>query len=681
MSARSKPLSDFVGKILRINLTEGKWVEQGIKPETVQSFLGGIGLASKILFEETGPQSDPLGPENIVIVSAGLLDGLDAPTAYRTEVTTKSPLTGLVGSGSAGGGFGSNLRRAGFESIVIGGRSEKPVYLVIQAGQVDLREAGHLWGKDTWETTAALKQELGEDFSVMAIGQAGENQVRFACPVFDCHHAPGRCHAGAVLGNKRLKAIAVHGTRQIPLCFPDRFKEVAKEIEKRIVDYPERGLRQEVGSIYKVVSSARKESMPARNFQQGFLPPSSDLWRPEEYKRHITKGPLYCGKCALASYYGCNATADIREGKHKGSNIPGIGFSFLMWQWAGECAIEDFPTMAKCREMCNRYGMDEAGPIPFALELYQRKILRKEDLDGKELNWGDGEAILDLISQIAHRRGIGDILAEGSLRASKIIGRGAGKYALTIKGMEMMDAPDPRAGGRAKQLGNMTCVRGGDDVKTTHTIFERMPDWAVEKGMNEGEYAQWFLERLDMAEDIKKEIYGDPPTLDSSRYSARRVALMAKWYEDLSFVRDSLGICLFAVQTTSAIGSSYSARLLAACSGWEISPAEIMRIGERIQLLLKAYNVREGWTKAADDYPDRFFSDPLEKSAGSGAVLSKEALHELLEAYYEVRGGDEKTGVPRREKFVELGLDWAARELFDKKRPPGEGKTLPRGGR
>lgn len=676
MSARSKPVSDFVGKILRINLTEGKWTGEKIKLQTVQSFLGGIGLASRILFEETGPQTDPLGPENIVIVSAGLLDGLDAPTAYRTEVMTKSPLTGFVGSGSAGGSFGFNLRRAGFESIVIGGKSEKPVFLIIQDQQIELKDAGHLWGKDTWETTEALKRELGEEFSVMAIGQAGENQVRFACPVFDCHHAPGRCHAGAVLGNKKLKAIAVRGTRQIPIAFPERFKQVAKEIEERIIHYPERGLRQEVGSIYKVVSSAKKEILPARNFQQGYLPPSSDLWRPEEYKRHITKGPLYCGKCALASYYGCNSTADIQEGKYKGSYIPGVGFSFLMWQWAGECAIEDFPAMAKCREMCNRYGMDEAGPIPFALELYQRGILRKEDLDGKELNWGDGEAILDLISKIAHRRGIGDILAEGSLRAAKIIGKGAEKYALTIKGMEMMDSPDPRAGGRAKQLGNMTCVRGGDDVKTTHTIFERMADWAIEKGMSEEEYGKWFLDRLDMAEDIKREIYGDPPNLDSSKYGARRIALLAKWYEDLSFVRDSLGVCLFAVQTTSAIGSSYSARLLSACLGREISPEEIMQIGERIQLLLKAYNIREGWTKSADDYPDRFFSDPLKKSASSGSVLSKEALHELLEAYYELRGGDGKTGVPKREKFAELGLDFAAKELFDQKRSPKASSNL-----
>lgn len=676
MRVRLKPLSDFVGEILRVNLTEGKWAREKIKPQTVQSFLGGIGLASKILFEETGPQTDPLGPENIVIVSAGLLDGIDAPTAYRTEVTTKSPLTGLVGSGSAGGGFGSNLRRAGFESIVIGGKSEHPVFLVIQDEKIELKDAGHLWGKDTWETAGALKQELGEEFSVMAIGQAGENQVRFACPVFDCHHAPGRCHAGAVLGNKKLKAIAVRGTRQIPIASPERFKQVAKEIEERIIHYPERGLRQEVGSIYKVVSSAQKEILPARNFQQGYLPPSNDVWRPEEYKKHITKGPLYCGKCALASYYGCNATADIQEGKHKGSTVPGIGFSFLMWQWASECAIDDFPTMAKCREMCNRYGMDEAGPIPFALELYQRGILRKEDLDGKELNWGDGDAILDLISKIAHRQGIGDILAEGSLRASKIIGKGAEKSVLTIKGMEMMDAPDPRAGGRAKQLGNMTCVRGGDDVKTTHTIFERMADWAIEKGMSEEEYGKWFLDRLDMAEDIKKEIYGDPPNLDSSTYSARRIALLAKWYEDLTFVRDSLGVCLFAVQTTSAIGSSYCARLLSASSGWEISPEEIMRTGERIQLLLKAYNIREGWTKSADDYPDRFFSDHLKKSTGSGSVLSKEALHELLEAYYELRGGDGKTGLPKSETFVKLGLDFAAKELFDQKKPQRRSSEL-----
>jgi aldehyde:ferredoxin oxidoreductase len=655
---------DSVGKILRVDLSKYTWIAADVDPEIIKKFLGGIGLSAKMLFEETGPQTDPLGPENIVIVSAGLLAGTDAPTAYRVEITTKSPLTGIAGTGSAGGLFGSRLRRAGYESVVLMGKSENPVYLVIDEGRVELKNAEHLWGKDTFATTSAIKNELGEDFSVMAIGQAGENLVRFACPIVDCYHAPGRCHAGSVMGSKNLKAIAVRGSRKIPVAFPDKFNNTVKEIDERIRDYPERGLRQVVGSICKVVGAAKRGHLPAKNYQTGGAAPGSDLWRPEDYKRHIIRGPLYCGKCSLSPYYGCHATADIKEGKYKDLYLPGVGFSFLMWNWAGKYAVESFPAMAKCKEMCNRYGMDQEGSIAFALELFQRGILTVDDFEGQALNWGDEDAILNLIDKIAHRQGIGTVLAEGSVRAAKIIGKGAEKYALTIKGMEIMDCPDPRAGGRVRNLGSMISIRGGDDVKTTHTVFEKMPDWAAQQGMGEEEYKEWFLKRLDMPEEIKEKIYGVPPSLDSSGYSPERIVLMARWYEDLSFVRDSLGICLFAVQTTSAIGSGYSAELLSSYLGWSISPVELMEAGERILNLFKAYSIREGLTRADDVFPDRFYLEPLEDGSGKGKAIARDSLNHLLDVYHEARGWDKITGYPRRDKLEGLGLRFVADELY-----------------
>jgi aldehyde:ferredoxin oxidoreductase len=524
-----------------------------------------------------------------------------------------------------------------------------------------------IFGERIRETTDIIRKEIGEDFSVMAIGQGGENLVRFACPVVDKYHAPGRSDAGCVMGSKNFKAIAVRGTREIPIAFPKMFKEISEEIEKRIRDYPERGLREEVGSVCKVVDTARKGGLQAKNFQTGILPESNDLWKPENFKSYLVKGPFLCGKCLLSTYYGCSMTADIKEGRYKGLYMQGVSFSFVVWYWGSMCAIESFPAMLKCKEACNRYGIDQACTIPFALELFQREIITKDDLDGNELNWGDVDAIIDLISKIAHRRGLGNVLAEGSERAAKVIGRGAEKYLLTVKGKESIATPDPRASGMAKNLGNITCVRGGDDLKNTHTLSENVPDWAKNQGMKEEDYKKWFLNTLDMSVEVKNKIYGISPNLDSSTYTPERIALMTKWYEDISFVRDALGICLFAVQTTSIIGSAYCAKLFSSYTGLNFSPSEIMEAGERIENLLKAYNIREGLTRSDDTYPARFFIERLKNGSPEGPVLSRDHMEKLLDAYYELRGWNKETGNPTKEKLEALGLESVAIELITNK--------------
>jgi aldehyde:ferredoxin oxidoreductase len=650
----------MVGKILRVDLSRRQWVKEIVDPGLVKMFIGGIGIASKILFEETGPETDPLGSENVVIISPGLLNGTSAPTAYRTEIMTKSPLTGGIGTGNFGGLFGSSLRRAGLEAVILTGKSAGPVYLVIDDDRVELRNAAHLWGKDSWHSTDDLRKEVGEDFSVMAIGQAGENLVKFACPIVDYYHAPGRSHAGCVMGSKNLKAIAVRGTGEIRATFFEKFRDLSVEIAKRIEDFPERGMRQEIGSIYRVADTAKRKIVQARNYQTGIVPDSNELWRPETFKRYLTKGPVFCGQCTLSHLYGCNVDASIGEGEFKGRHMQGISFSGLLWEFAIMCGIESFSAMLKCKEVCNRYGMDQVTPVPFALELFQRGILKKEDLDGVELHWGDADAIMGMFSKIAHREGIGDILAEGSVAASKIIGKGAEQYALPIKGMEIMIGPDPRAGGMVCNLGGMTCIRGGDDLKTTHTVSEQIPAWVKNQGIPEKEYTEWFLNRLDMPDEVKNRVYGDPPNLDSSTYSSDRIAFMVKWYEDLSFVRDSLGVCLFAVNTKSAIGDSYCAKLISAYLGLNISAADVTETGERIANLLKVYNLREGLTRKGDNFPARLFREPLQDGTSQGPMLSKDHIDELLDSYYELRGWNKHTGEPTREKLKSLGLESAA---------------------
>jgi aldehyde:ferredoxin oxidoreductase len=652
-----------IGKILRIDLSSEAWIQEGIDPQVIEQFIGGLGLSSKILFEETGPNVEPMGTENIIIISPGLLNGTGAPTAYRTEITTKSPLTRIIGTGSFGGLFGSNLRKAGFESIIIKGKSSYPVYLKIDNHHVELKDARHLWGKDTWETTEIIKKKEGEDFCVMAIGQAGENLVRFACPVVDYYHAAGRSTAGCVLGNKKLKAVAVRGTGRIHVVLPEVFEKVSNEIKVRIKSYPEKGLRLKIGSTYVIAEAAERGSLGGMNYQVGVLPKSNDLWRPEDFTKHLVKGPPFCGDCLLSKFYGCDATLVAKKGKFKGTYLRGAGFSHPVWNWGVKCGIESFPAMVKFKEVCDRFGMDQMGPIPFALELFQRGIITKEDLDGNELKWGDEEAILDMLSKIAHRIGFGNILAEGSAEASKIIGRGAEKYALNIKGMEILSGADPRGAGMSTNLGYATCVRGGDDVKNTHVIIEGVPDWVKKQAMKVDDYAKWFLNSLDMFEDYKNKIYGNPPNLNASIRSPDGIVFMTIWYEDMAPIRDSLGICLFAVNTTSVIGINHCTKLLSACLGSNLNPTEVIKIGERIINLIKAYNVREGQTKLDDNLPARFFCEPLKTGSSKDIILSKDYMNKLRELYYDLRGWDRETGNPLRKKLEELGLEFTVDEL------------------
>jgi aldehyde:ferredoxin oxidoreductase len=610
-----------LGKILNVDLSNKEWSGEEIGLEIIKRFMGGMGLSAKVLFEETGPEIEPLSPRNVVIVSAGLLNGTDAPTAYRAEIITKSPLTGTIGGGNFGGLFGSRMRKAGFESIVFEGKSPHPVYLKIDNDQIELKNASHLWSRDTWETTDALRKEEGEDFSIMAIGPAGENLVRFACPIVDYYHAPGRSHAGCVMGSKNLKAIAVRGTKKIKIASPEMFMKTKKEIEARVKEYPERGLRLKVGSTGTVVYTAKKGGVGGKNYQTGILSESNEIWRPEGFTKYLTKGPVFCGGCLLSNYYGCNVTIDVKEGQYRGLYLEGAGYSHPVWNWGAKCAIESFPAMLKCKEMCNRYGMDQMGPIPFALELYQRGIITKEDNDGMELEWGEVDAVLDLLRKIAYRQGLGNIFAEGSERAGEIIGGEAKKYAFPVKGMELMSGGDPRDIGMATILGHLTNIRGGDDLKTTHTVVEGMPGWAKQQGMSEEEYLKWLLGRLDMPESMKSKIYGVPPSLRISTKNWESLALITKWYEDMAAVRDALGICLFAVNYTSTIGPSYSSRLLSAYLGINVTSEEIMAAGERILNLMKAYNVREGLTRIHDDLPSRFYDETLQNGSQNGPVL------------------------------------------------------------
>lgn len=659
----------YIGKILEVNLSAKQVVAVDLEEKLVRNFLGGIGLGIKILYDEVGPYVDPLSPDNIVIIATGPLSGTKAPANGRTETVTKSPLTRIMGRGNFGGWWGPRLKLAGFEAVVVRGKSDSPVYLWIKDEVVQLRSAEHLWGKDTWETTDALKKELGNDISVLSIGQAGENLVKFACPVADYYHASGRSHVGCVMGTKKLKAIAVRGTGVVPIANPERFEEAVKDATDRLVSYPEREfeLRLTTGSNYLVRDAAKSETLPAKNFQTGALPPDSDSWDlPESAQKHLKVQRGYYGyHCPYAKYYGCDLIAEVKEGSYAGLKLGGISFSFPGYEWGAKCGIKSFPAMWKCRELCNRYGMDQVTPIPFAMELYDKGIITKADTDGLELNWGNEQAVQEMIGRIACREGFGDILAEGSVRAAQMIGRGVEKYPITIKGMEVLEK-DPRTATWAMNLGCLTCLRGGDDLDTTHTAnkYEAVPRWARETGWSEEEYLRWLVDWLDMPDEVKGQIFGSPLKIDFLRRgNLEGKAALVKWCGDSTAIFNSLGLCMMA--STSALGPTYFAELYSACTGWELTASEILKTGERVFNLMKAYIVREGLTRKDDDWPERLYQEPWPTGSLKGHVASREKINRLLDEYYELRGWNKRKGVPTKSKLIGLDLDYVADELSE----------------
>ena len=611
------------GRVLQITLPQ-KVVKEKPDPQLAKMFLGGLGFNTKILYDEVGPKVDPLGPDNIVVISPGALNGTSAPTTCRTEVTTKSPLTGILGTGNFGGYWGQALKNAGYDTVVIRNRSPKPVYLLVDDDHVEIREAAHLWGKDAWDTSDILKEELGEDFSVMAIGQAGENLVRNATVIVDREHAPGRSHAGAVFGNKKLKAIAVRGTGRPAVKSPEEFEMAVREAVERIENFPG----------WKAARERRTEAA----------------------KKYLIDGGygFFC-PCIMGPFFTCNMIADIEEGKYAGTKVS-IGITLGMYM--AEILGISFPAAFKLRELHNRYGIDYFwGPLTFAIDLYQQGIITKADTDGLELRQGNETALIELTEKIAYREGFGAILAEGTVRASRMIGRGSEKYVRTMKGMARW--PRARAITPNERLSIQINPRGGDDLKGTHGLiaFPGMAPWARRMNWDEDTYLDWVLKRHDMFDDVKRAVFGSPPKLHDLD-----TAMLVKWYNDLSSVYNSLGFCMFS-DSFEAMGPTLYAELYSAYTGESITPIELMVAGERIFNVMRAYNVREGMRREHDDWHQRIYDQPL-KRRDETYILTKEKDDQLLNRYYELRGWDVKTGVPTQGKLRELQLNDVADNLL-----------------
>ena len=638
-------VSQGYGQILDIDLASGKIDKKDIDVELARKYIGGVGFGCKFLYDEVGPNVDPLSPENIVIFAIGPLTGSRVPGGSRTEITTKHPMSGILGTGNTGGAWGSALKHTGYDVIIVRNKAEKPVYLLIGDDKVEIKDAGHLWGKDTRETTDIINGNISAKIPVISIGQAGENLVKYACLMNDGSHAAGRCGAGAVMGAKLLKAIAVKSAGSPPKpARPEDFQKILTEARARLIAADKAFWATGPHAPPYTLASTRMDGAPGLS--------------QEEVEKYVTSRVPACYACPVTCY---NGIAEVKEGKYAGLTMSHAQRPAIIGVFGGVCGIDNLPAIWKCKDLCNRFGMDfysAGGIVAFGMELYHQGIITKSDTDGLELTWGNEDAVIQTLRKMAGREGFGDVLAEGSAGAARQIGRGAEKFVLTIKGLET-GGHDPRPRGLRQLnwqfLGNLTNPRGGDVIKSTHHHGNQYNP-------------NWWADQYDMFEDMKEKIYGKPPQKIVTSWDGQ--ANMYKWFEDLHSLVDSMGLCFVTSHMRLAFGPDYISRLYSSYTGIDISPPDMMKTAERLFNLFKAYGVRQGLSRKDDNWPDRYFTEPVPGGKYKGAVLSREAADKLLDGYYDIRGWDRKRGVPSREKLIALGLDEIARELKEMGRIP-----------
>ncbi len=608
------------GRILRVNLSESTVSQEEIPERLFDKFLTGAGLATHYLYHEVPKGAEPLGPENELILMTGALTGTTAPSTGRFNWVFKSPLTGLWAQSNSAGHWGVDFKKTGFDGVIFEGASPKPVYLVIEEDKAELRDAEHLWGKSVSETTKLIKEELGEKFEVDCIGIAGENQVRYAGIINDLHRAAGRCGGGAVMGSKRLKAIAVRGTTPVKVANPEAFAKVAKKQFELLDQHMLKVSLESFGTNLVIDLVNVRGGFPTRNWQTGVFPELEEINAQALSEKVLveTKG---CFACPL----NCGRRSEIRRGKYKGTKGEGPEYESV-GTFGGQCQVTDMEAITMAHYLCDDYGLDTistGSTIAFAMECYEKGILTKSDTDGLELEFSDADIVIELVHKIAKREGIGDLLAEGTRRMAQKLGKGSERFAMNVKGLEL-----PAYDSRAVQITGLAFAvanRGGDHM----TAYIQGPT---------------FL-------DIPFLVIPDSQIKDPLVADPEEVHILVE-LENVMTALDTLGACKFM---GFCVASEEWVELVAHCLGREFTYDDMVKVGERSYNLARVFNVREGVTRADDTLPPRLLEEPLPEGPAKGKV--NENLPEMLDKYYELRGWDKATGKPTPEKLRELGLE------------------------
>ncbi len=593
-------IGGYMGKIIRVNLSTGELKYEDLRWSWVSEYVGGKGLGFRYLYWELKPKIDPLEPENKLIFMTGPLSGTLVPAAGKYVIITKSPHTGTILDSYFGGVFGAQLKFAGFDAIIVEGRAEKPVYIEVEDGNVEIKNADHMWGMGVYETINIIKKE-NRGYSVLAIGPAGERLVKIASVNADIIWNAGRGGAGAVMGSKRLKAIAVRGHAHVPVADEQRFRKAVEELTEKSVLSEANMWAKTDGTPVIVDMSNAVGILPTRYFKSGVFE-GHDKINTDVVKAHLAEVRA-CYACPLA----CKRLVRVRGEVMKAPEYETLGTA------GSNCGVEDFEAVVDFNYICGNLGIDTistANTIAFIMQLYEDGILRKENLDGIEANFGSKEALLQLANKIGRNEGVGKIFSDGVKAAIQKLGVNPQKYAIDVKGSEI-PAYDPR-GTWGMALAYSTADRGACHLRA----------WAVSQ---------------DAFGKLEPKTFKDKPAL-------------VKDLEDLNSIKWSLIVCDFWL-----INYDEMATLLSPVWGREVKPQELKIIGERIWNLGRLFNVREGFSRKDDKLPPKFFIQPLTGGPTNGVKVSEEEYEKALDEYYTLRGW-ENNGIPKSETIRRLNL-------------------------
>ena len=600
----------FNGVIARVDLSTGEIKKEKLNEEWVRLFIGGRGYGGKIIYDEVDPKVDPFAPQNKVVIATGPTTASNAPAGGRTMIITKGALNGTLACSNVGGFFGPEFKKAGYDMVIIEGKSPKPVYLWINDGNIEIRDAQKLWGKKPAQIEEAIKSVTDPKARVMTIGPAGVKLSRIAAVMFDLNRAAGRTGVGAVLGSKNFLGIAVRGTKKVEIADPVGLKEANSQARKLLKEAPISGQGLPTYGTSVLVNIMNEiGGYPVKNHQDSYFPTAGQTGGEAIAEKILIKKGA-CAACPIA----CGRITEIREGKYKGEHGEGPEFE-TTWSLGVMCGIDDLNAITKGNYLCNEYGLDtiSAGvTIACAMELYEKGYIPEKDVPFP-MRFGDAEIMIKMVCLMGDREGVlGDLLAEGSYRLAEHYGHA--ELSMSAKKQEF-PAYDPRA---VKGIGlhYATSNRGGCHVR---------------------------------GYTIAPEVLGWPMQLDRLTYEGK--AGLVKMFQDFTAVVDSSSMCLFTFFGMPNM-SDYSP-ILRAITGIPYTDEELLKAGERIWNLERLWNLRAGFTKKDDTLPPRLLKEPIPSGASKGEICE---LDKMLPEYYRLRGWDEE-GIPTKEKLNELDLE------------------------
>ena len=624
----------FHNKILRVDLSSGTTSVDEPGLPYLRRYMGGWNIIADVLLKEVPQGADPLGPENKLIFAPGVVTGLALSGASRNAVGSKSPITGGFGAAELGGNFGAQLKRAGYDAIIVEGVSDKPVYVWIMDGKVEIRDASHLWGKTTKETEAMVRDEVGKKRAELTmIGLGGENMVKYACVMNGLKDAAGRSGMGAVMGSKKLKAIAALGTESLEGADNDAVRDIARKAAQEVRDGERAAWAARAGTGGEGLEGGILQgNMPIRNFRDGEFPEISGL---EYIMEKIGVQMEGCWSCAVRckKVVKAETVAYAVDPDYGGPEYESIG------SLGSTCGVGDVVAVSRANELCNAYSLDTIGAgvtIAFAMECFENGLLTLEDTDGIDLRFGNGDALIAMVEKIARREGLGDILAEDLATAAQRIGKGAEMFAVHTKG-QAYPMHEPRLK-RGLAIGYAVSPTGADHCHSLH-------DTGMETPHDDGFLSSGGLRGMGVLEPLPLEDLG-PQKVRAFKHSTISAV-----------VPNCISICSFPGWSVGEM-----TEIVRAATGWDVTEYELYRVGERALNLARVYNMREGFTIDDDRLAERSYGPTIGGALADGGI-DREELREAVHTYYGMMGWDRETGAPTLETLQKLGVGWAEAHL------------------